>query len=72
VTPAAVGWRPHTGGTVAVLVRLRDGQPEVLGRSAADLERSLAGLRQALGPPRQKDHRLASLVAWLALGLAAP
>jgi hypothetical protein len=38
-----------------------------LGVAAGDLERRLAELGRALGPPWRQDEKLATLVAWLAL-----
>jgi len=43
-----------------------------LGLAAGDVERHLAALGRALGPPWRQDEKLATLAAWLALAAFAP
>ena len=40
---------------------------KVLGRGEQSLTRTLTGLGKTLGPPWQKDHKDAALLAWVAL-----
>lgn len=53
--------------TVAPLKTLLPYAAGVLGEDEGSLTRTLAALGKPLGPPWQKDHREAALLAWLAL-----
>ena len=59
--------RNHLRITVAPLKTLLPYAAGVLGEDEPSLTRTLAALGKSLGPPWQKDHREAALLAWLAL-----
>ena len=40
---------------------------EATGRTASELQRRVAEMGRALGPPWRQDEKLATLVAWVAL-----
>ena len=58
--------RNHLRVTVAPLKTLLPHAAGVLGEDEASLARTLAALGKSLGPPWQRDHREAALLAWLA------
>jgi hypothetical protein len=57
----------HLRVTVAPLKTLFPYAAGVLGEDEGSLTRTLAALGKSLGPPWQRDHREAALLAWLAL-----
>lgn len=59
--------RNHLRITVAPLKTVLPYAAGVLGEDEGSLTRTLAALGKSLGPPWQKDHREAALLAWLAL-----
>lgn len=59
--------RNHLRVTVAPLKTLLPYAAGVLGEDETSLTRTLAALGKSLGPPWQRDHREAALLAWLAL-----
>jgi hypothetical protein len=59
--------RNHLRVTVAPLKTLLPYAAGVLGEDDSSLTRTLAALGKPLGPPWQRDHREAALLAWLAL-----
>jgi len=59
--------RNHLRVTVAPLKVLLPHAAGVLGATEESLTRTLAALGKSLGPPWQRDHREAALLAWLAL-----
>jgi hypothetical protein len=60
-------------GVAVTRVRERDLSSRAeaaLGKSAPQIEATVAGLGRALGPPWTQDQKRAALVAWLVLGKA--
>jgi hypothetical protein len=43
---------------------------EATGRTASELQRRVAEMGRALGPPWRQDEKLATLVAWTVLAQA--